>query len=283
MIRLRSLIFVAIFLIGMAVGMIITYFIHPNAVSLGKIQSSNFIKKTNLDKKLGLKDEKTGEGTGVILMYHHVQDVGSTNKLESDLSVSLKNFEEQMEFLYRMGYRTMALAKMAEDVKKGSVSDKSVVLTFDDGYDDFLKNAHPILKKYDFKSTIFVITDKIGQGGYLNDEEIRELSEWGVEIGSHSLSHPNLVNTGRHEVERQLSESKRVLEGLLDKKVTSFCYPSGKYDKSVKDTVEAVGYGQAVTIVEGLVEEGNDLFLLNRMRMRGAMKLKDFIGKVLVD
>lgn len=143
-----------------------------------------------------------------------------------------------------------------KELNSFSNEDNPVVLTFDDGYKDFYTNAFPILKKYKFKSTIFIITDKVGQNGYMTWEDLSELSESGlVEIGSHSISHPDLSKTSESLQKEQLLKSKSEIETNLGIEVVSFCYPSGKYNETTLRLLPITGYKYAVTTRAGLYEK----------------------------
>ena len=137
----------------------------------------------------------------------------------------------------------------------------------------------PILKKYGARATVFVITDRINRPGYLSSNQIQELSSENIEIGSHSVSHPNLTNTGDANIKKQLEESKTELEGITAKEVVSFCYPSGKYNEKVMKAVKVAGFKAAVTTDFDIASlEKHTLYSLPRLRMKDSTNLEQIFN-----
>lgn len=175
-----------------------------------------------------------------VLMYHSIlYEKGNI------LRIPKEKFETQMKWLYDNGYHTLSLDELYDAVSgKRPVPEKSVVLTFDDGYGDNYTNAFPILKKYHFKATVFMITSKIGDArdNYLTAEQIKEMDANGMRVECHTLSHPNLDKLSYQEQYKELSESKAALERLLDRKVNYIAYPSGKYNKDTIKAAQQLGF-----------------------------------------
>jgi len=112
-----------------------------------------------------------------------------------------------------------------------------VSITFDDGYESTYTEAFPILKKYGYSATVYVITDLVGKPGYMTREQLRELADAGWEIGSHTTSHPHLTELTPCEVELELATSKAWLAGA-GFKVESFATPYGEYNDEVLELVD---------------------------------------------
>jgi peptidoglycan/xylan/chitin deacetylase (PgdA/CDA1 family) len=150
------------------------------------------------------------------------------------------------------------------------------VLTFDDGYRDAYTAAWPVLKKYGFGATFFVITDLIDNPRYLTKDQIRELAANDMEIGDHSASHSELPALSRAQLQREIVESKAVLERILGGPVLSFCYPSGHNSLAVRQVVQAAGYASAVTVDPGVYRGKGDRLQIPRVRVYGGITLADF-------
>lgn len=197
-----------------------------------------------------------------ILAYHQVNDEGSK------YSISISNFSQQMEYLTQQGYTAVTLAELTDSMAgNGSLPPKPVVITFDDGYRDNFTNALPILEKYGFKATVFVITDKVSQPGYLNWDEIRQMRSQGTEIGSHTHEHLALSELDMPEKIRQVTESKSILEKQLGAPVNVLAYPYGNFDSTLFEILRTAGYKGACTGINGLNKPGGNVYSLKRINV----------------
>ena len=124
-----------------------------------------------------------------ILRYHHV--VESLGLPVKDMGVSPNKFEQQMSFLSQKGYRCLNLSDAIANLQEGNPQpERSFVLTFDDGYFDIYENAFPVLKKFGFNATVFVVAEPVEDGikGYLSWQQMRELTQSQFTFGSHTLN-----------------------------------------------------------------------------------------------
>jgi len=179
-----------------------------------------------------------------ILSYH---SIGYDKGL---LSVNPESFVRQMRYLKDSNFKVMTLTELIEGLKSGKRLDrKTVVLTFDDGYKDNFTYAYPILKQFGFKATIFLISSFVAQNGYLNWDEVREMSKYGIEFGSHSKTHPYLpsVENNDEKLWDEIYDSKKEIENKLGISIKSFCYPIGGFSDKIKGYVKKAGYTAAVT------------------------------------
>jgi len=208
-----------------------------------------------------------------ILMYHHVKDwADGDNEIEQGLSVPIADFEGQMKALSDAGYKNVTLDKLFF-----SPQDKKVALTFDDGYDDNLSNAAPILKKYGLTATLFVTTDFIGTPRYMSWDDLKKMvSEYGWTIGAHTKSHPNLTGIGLDQAMTEIAESKNILESNLGVKVLDFSYPAGAFDAGTVELVKTAGYNFAVTTQGGSHNYKNSPYELKRIRINGGLGVEGF-------
>lgn len=266
-----------------ALGLFLFFVLWPERQTLLHLQESELsfisplISRFDFDREIA-----TEPPTEIpILMYHYIRD---PNKISLDdtvgrnLSVAPATLESHLKILQANDLATATLA----DLINGEIKNPSVVLTFDDGYGDFYTNALPILRKYKAKATVFVITGRLDQPGYLKSWQLQNLPKYDVEIGSHTINHYNLTNISETKLEAELEESKEDLESIIARPVVSFAYPSGRFNQSVTKQVEKSGYKGAVTTVSGkvnLLDSGLNYFALSRLRMTDKVNLVDFIGR----
>lgn len=184
-----------------------------------------------------------------ILMYHKVDRLPPGNKdFNPQAVVSPENFEKHLLYLKQQGYETITLTDLYAYVTRGEpLPEKPVVLTFDDGYVDFYTIVYPLLKKYDMRATLFVLTGAVDQNpNFLTWKQLEELRDYGIEIGAHTVTHPDLTAISSEEVEKELLTSKRELETRLGIKVDFFAYPTGYHNSQVVTQVQEAGFKGAV-------------------------------------
>lgn len=208
-----------------------------------------------------------------ILMYHYVRDyTDSSDPIGVNLSVSPQKFAKQLDLLKADGYTTITF----KDLLSNNLPVKPIILSFDDGYKDFYQNAFPLFKERQMKAVSFVIADFVGRDQYMNNSEIKVLDEYGIEIGSHTLSHPDLTKISSDKANEEIVKSKAVLEQIIGKSIVSFCYPSGKFNDATEADVEKAGYSYAVTTQSGLAKLASP-FALTRYRMNADTNISNFI------
>ena len=218
-----------------------------------------------------------------ILMYHMVRDKISRNRYNS-LRVDPEVFEQQIKYLYKKGWSSYTMSEII--AHREQLPEKSVVITFDDGYEDNFKNAFPILKKYNFKATIYLINHRHDCGlkyePKLTDDQVFELIQSGlIEIGAHTLNHVNLAETGEKESEDEICLSGKLIEEEFQTVCTSFAYPFGRYKTSDKKVVEKCGYTHAVTTQKGIADLNHcDLYEIPRVTVSGKDSMFTFYLKM---
>lgn len=210
-----------------------------------------------------------------ILMYHYLGEPRATDM--AALWVKPAEFERQMRWLALGGYRTVTLHELLGALRHGRpLPGRPVVITFDDGHASFADSAAPVLARFGFTATMFVITGKIGAPNFLDADAIRRLAGAGMQFESHTVSHPVLTEIGDEEARREIVDSKAALEQVLGAPVRFFAYRGGHYNDTVKQLVEAAGYEGAVSTRPGLNGQGADPFALYRMRVRRGDGLLNF-------
>jgi len=204
-----------------------------------------------------------------MIMYHYVEYVKDTKDIvRKRLDITPDAFERHLVLLKAAGYETY-FVKDVPDIIAGNIyyAPKSVILTFDDGYEDFYRDVFPLLKKYQMRATVYVIYDYIGRRGFLSRDELAELSHSHlVEIGSHTLDHIYLKTMAKDMAMTQIIDSKRMLEELLGTEVKSFAYPYGAFSQESLDMVREASYSAAVSVIPGVFQSENNLFYLSRIR-----------------
>jgi len=204
-----------------------------------------------------------------ILMYHSVCP-GADPK--NRLVVSPQTFERQMRFLKEGRYHVLGLEEAVRLIRdKKKLPARSVVITFDDGYGDNYTWAFPVLKKYGFPATIFIIAGEVGrpEGDRLSWERILEMQQSGlIAFGSHTLGATPLVDiSSEQQLRRQIFDSKKILEERLGKETATFSYPGGAFTPHMRRLVIEAGYGAAVVTNPGKKYPDDDIFALKRLRI----------------
>ena len=201
-----------------------------------------------------------------ILMYHRVDSFGASGELNV---VSQNSFEHQMKFLKKHGYQVISLEDLVQGINKGVLFNRhSVVITFDDGYEDNYTKAFPVIKKYDFPAIIFVISDFIGNSGFMTWEQLKEMQDFNIAVGSHTRHHvylPGINEKGR--LEDEIFNSKKIIEKNLGKEVDYFSYPSGGYSEEIKDLVKSAKYKGACATNRGFDRFNTEVYELKRIRI----------------
>lgn len=172
----------------------------------------------------------------LLLIYHGTSDSGGGNT-NLHLLPNAK-FAEQIEHMARSNYPVLSWRASGST---SNVAVNQIGITFDDGYRSDLANAR-LLGSYGYDALFFIATEYIGQPSYMNAAEIRELSALGMAIGSHSHHHTLLAPMSAQQIRQELSQSKRILEEILQQPVTDFSFPGGSYDRRVVDIGRELGY-----------------------------------------
>ncbi|MDO8427224.1 MAG: polysaccharide deacetylase family protein [Deltaproteobacteria bacterium] len=187
-----------------------------------------------------------------IFVYHSFDESGSC------VSITPSLFREQMEFLKENGYRTLTISEMVKLYKEGSAfPEKSVALTFDDGLENNYTVAYPILRELGLTASIFLAVDYIGKActwdkkpdipdfPLMTWEMAGELGGYGIDLQSHTATHPHLTKLPDAEVREEVRRSKAVIEEKLGKKCEVLCYPYGEFNERVAEITAEEGYAGA--------------------------------------
>ena len=186
-----------------------------------------------------------------VLNYHQVEV-----KDGNPLTLHPEQFEAQMAYLKEEGYTTVTIDELMDACENGAaLPEKPVVITFDDGYEDNYEYAYPILQKYGFKATIFLIYDLTdAYPGYLTWNEIAEMKASGLmRFESHTMTHANLSKlTAEADLRHEIADSQRLLSEKLGYDVRYIAYPGGAVNEQIESITRAAGYRGGFTVHYGL-------------------------------
>ena len=180
-------------------------------------------------------------------MYHHVSDAVQPGPYARALTVPPTEFVQQLRWLRARGCAAKTVEAVLADVRTGRVKRCDVALTFDDGYDDAVSFAAPILEAYGDRATFYIPSGFVGMSGHLKPAGVRHLAQAGMEIASHSVSHPDLAALPAARAANELTLSRSALERISRAAVISLAYPAGQYNLTIEKQAQAAGYGNAVT------------------------------------
>jgi peptidoglycan/xylan/chitin deacetylase (PgdA/CDA1 family) len=227
----------------------------------------------------------------IILMYHNIDNPPKNARIPN-LYVTPRMFRFQMWYLKKAGFRVLSIQDLVAVVGAGETQQNMAAITFDDGFVDFYKNAYPILQQHGYPSTVFVVSGLAGKVNawdhanesiikpLMNWEQLREINQNGVEIGSHTKTHPELTRISSDQQVMEIAGSKKDLEERLNHPIETFCYPGGDHNNEVKEAVKKAGYCCAVTTQRGHVEKGNDPLALRRIPIKLIADPFSFLYKV---
>lgn len=200
----------------------------------------------------------------VALMYHSVSNAGG------EFTVPPKHFSKQIGYLKNQQFHFLTIQELLEWYRgERTLPKKSVLITFDDGYKDFMENALPVLNKYSASAVMFVHANRLSEPlqnniPLMSWEDIREAKARGIEIGDHSFSHPSLKTLNREELLQEIELAQRAFQEHLSFQPEAFAYPGGKFNQEVIDVLKEKNYTIAFSIDRGLIRTSDDMFRLKR-------------------
>jgi len=219
-----------------------------------------------------------------IFVYHTFSE-----SCKTPLCTPRKTFDRQMRYLKDNQYRVISLKQLSGFLRyRHPLPEKSIVITFDDGYKAVFDIAYPVLKKYGFNGTLFIYTDFVGQSkNAITWGELRALKAAGFEIGSHGVSHDDLTKKKKGEndkaylarVKKELRLSKEIIDKQLRQNTIYLAFPFGNYDQRILYLSEQSGYKMGLSVKGG----GNPFFAdplaLRRYQIRD-MDMKSFVARL---
>jgi peptidoglycan/xylan/chitin deacetylase (PgdA/CDA1 family) len=230
-----------------------------------------------------------------ILMYHSISADGENGVHPYYRTcTSPQQFALQMKYLYESGYRTASLPEIVTHLQGETAGKaKNVVITFDDGYRDFYREAFPVLSGFGFSATVFLPTSFIGNGApqfkgrdCLTWSEVREMQKQGILFGSHTVSHPQLRTLSVPAIKEEIVSSKKTIEEELGCAVNSFAYPYAfpqtdtDFKKMLRDLLDEAGYRNGVCTIVGRAGRGSDPFFMERLPVNSCDDTELFQAKL---
>lgn len=199
-----------------------------------------------------------------ILMYHHIRPLPTNgDRMGRGLSVSPETFAHQLDYLTANGYTPVTFAQLRE----GILPPKPVILTFDDGPADSYTNAFPALQARGLSGVFYIVSGFVDRSGYVTWDQIREMQRAGMEIGAHSIDHPDLAIASEREQQHQIAGSITAIQEALGQPVITFAYPAGKSSPDTVRLVEQAGVLYSVTTALGNASNTDNPQLLPRQRI----------------
>lgn len=250
---------------------------HTKSSEVLKSENSSFSASICEDDSIEKQTSKKSESRSIpVLMYHSV-----AYEKNNPVRIPLQKFKEQMKYLKDNGYSTLSLDDLYRYFEDGiSAPEKSVVLTFDDGYEDNYKEAYPVLKEYGFSASIFMITDNIDKKGCLTSSELKELDENNISIESHTVTHSKLQELSYDKQLKELEHSKETLEKLLGKEIKYAAYPYGSHNKDTVKAAKDAGYVMAFTTDGRWSGKEDGILTLDRVYISGFFNINTFIERI---
>jgi peptidoglycan/xylan/chitin deacetylase (PgdA/CDA1 family) len=192
-------------------------------------------------------------------MYHRFDE----NKYPST-NIKLDDFKSHINLIENSEFEFISHGQFEDSIKKNNLG-KKILLTIDDGFSSFYKNAWPILKEKKIPFILFVNTKTVGSNGYMSWSQIKEISQFNfVHIGNHSHSHAYLVDKNDEEIKKDLQTSIKIFKEKLNHETNFFAYPFGEYKNSYKKIVQNLGFQYAFGQHSGVMDKTKDKFELPR-------------------
>jgi peptidoglycan/xylan/chitin deacetylase (PgdA/CDA1 family) len=248
----------------------------PVSAAVTRVRSAAWLARS-----LGRADERGLR----ILFYHRIADD------RDELAVPPRRFREQMNYLASAGYRVLDVVQVTDLLDREVVPERTVGLSFDDGYLDVAENALPVLSELGFRATVFIATGVTEgtasfewygrQPPLLTWDEVVQLDGGGtLEFEAHSVTHPNLLTVDDRRAADEIINCRYELERRLGRPATAFSYPAGLFEERERRLVMQAGYRVAVSCKPGINLPSTDRFALRRRQVDAGDRLLDFRAKV---
>lgn len=207
-----------------------------------------------------------------ILLYHHIVDMDAQNRY----NVSTSMFNAEMQALQQWGYTSITVSTLADAIRNGgSLPEKPVLITFDDGDIDVYNNAFPIMKQYGYVGTFYIVANRIGSDQFVNADQIKEMYDAGWEIGSHSFTHADM-GADHSVIRHEGYDSRATLQEKLGIPISTFAYPFGGWDATVASFTAGYGYTSGAGLGNSYIHSADTLYYLSRMEVWGTDDMNTF-------
>lgn len=251
-----------------------------NSLESEELEISENEKKDNAENDESNRFEGltvTNSDIGIPVLYYHSIDPSEAN----ELILAPERLREQLQYIKNAGYTTLTIQEVYDHLANNSpIPEKSILITFDDGYMDNYVNAFPILKELDIKATIFLMTVGVDEGYYMSSDSIKEMSDYGIDIQGHTITHPHLSELPYEEQLKEVKESREFISNITGKDVFAFAYPYGDFNDDTLKAVQEAGYSMAFTIKNGKADREDGLLTLNRIYVNSLETMDQFIDNL---
>ena len=256
--------------------------VNKNIIPLVKAFILFFLLLSNLFPQNADADSIIQEELTIPILTYHKFCIGES---PDPYTINISLFEKQIQYLKENDYHIISVSQLISCIDENVFPYKPVVITIDDGFKSTYTLAFPILKKYDFPATIYLYTDFIANGiNQLSWQEINEMAKNRIEIGSHSISHCNLINKKNNESQNDYLKringefviSRDILEKNTSTNISSFAYPYGVYSQQIKILAKQAGY-KALLNANGMNNSPPiDPYSLNRQIIPAGYSIENF-------
>lgn len=224
-------------------------------------------------------------------MYHSIEAMPKSTIMRS-LHVPPKRFFIQMWILSLLGFKGLSMKELIPYLE-GKKTGKVVGITFDDGYQNNLINAAPILKKFNFSATCYLVSQRIGtsnswdlengitQRPLMTHLEIQEWLNLGLDIGAHSQTHAALDEISELESKKEIFNCKDDLEKMFKVSIRDFCFPFGRFNEKLTDFIKEAGFETATTMSRGRAKIKSNKLTLPRVPITHHTLPHLFLAKIL--
>jgi len=207
------------------------------------------------------------------LMYHYVSyPPDDADRVLRDLIVTPEDFSTHLDRLLELGFTAITMkqlwAHLIGETDPETFPEKPVILTFDDGYIDAYQHAFPRLLERGMVGTFFIVKNFMEQPGYLSWGMAGEMKNAGMEIGNHSVSHPNLSSLGYDAQRAEIEDAANTITEVLGEHPRFFCYPLGRFNATTRQILRETGHHAAVTTSDGTLKWYADPYRMSRIRIR---------------
>jgi peptidoglycan/xylan/chitin deacetylase (PgdA/CDA1 family) len=205
-----------------------------------------------------------------VLCYHQIRDWKATDsKSSKDYIIPIETFKAHIKMLADSGYHTILPDEYYAYLNTGAkLPEKPIMLTFDDTEENQYAIAAPTLKKYGFKAVYFIMTVSLGRPKYMTKAQVKELSDAGNVIGSHTWDHHNVKKYEGKDWETQVDKPTKTLEEITGKKIEHFAYPFGLWNPQAFPELKKRGMKSAYSLAEKR-DQNDPLYTIRRIIASG--------------
>jgi peptidoglycan/xylan/chitin deacetylase (PgdA/CDA1 family) len=216
-----------------------------------------------------------GPGTVLvpIILYHWI----AVSPINSQYYVRPDKFEEEMKLLHDWGYTSITAELLIKAITEGAdLPARPILITFDDGHLNNYTTAFPIMYKYGFTGTLYIVSNYLGTDNYMNADQIKDMAAMGWEVGSHSISHLDLTALDPYRQRQEIVDSRTRLESALGVPVLTIAYPFGISNPGVIDYAHFAGYIGGMSLGYTNDQGDSNLYTLQRRDIKGTYDVKQF-------